>query len=126
MNAISLYNLSRFLFLKNIPFIPILIKYIIFLIFNSVVPYSAKIGKGSKLAYGGIGVVIHSKAIIGNKVVIGQNVTIGRQLDPEGVPVIGDNIYIWEFIDGHYELNLNKEQSKIELSTHNIFIDSIS
>ena len=26
--------------------------------------------------------------------IIGQGVTIGRQLDPEGVPVIGNNVYI--------------------------------
>ena len=65
-----------------------------FLIFNSVVPGSAIIGEMTKLAYGGIGVVIHSKASIGRKVIIGQNVTIGRKLSPDGVPVIGDDVYI--------------------------------
>ena len=94
MNAISLYKVSNYLYKKNIPLLPLAIKYTNFLIFNSVIPYSAEIGKSSKFAYGAIGVVIHSKAIIGDKVIIGQGVTIGRQLDPNGIPVIGNNVYI--------------------------------
>ncbi|WP_018394773.1 serine acetyltransferase [Bacillus sp. 37MA] len=94
MNAIKFYRIARFLYEKKIPFLPKIIKAIIFLLFNSVVPYSTKIGKDSKFAYGGIGVVLHGRAIIGEKVIIGQGVTIGRKLDPAGVPVIGDNVYI--------------------------------
>lgn len=94
MNAINIYRLANWLYLKKVPFVPLILKYLIFLIFNSVVPYSTKIGKGSKFAYGAIGVVLHSKTTIGNKVIIGQGVTIGRQLDPDGVPKIGNNVYI--------------------------------
>lgn len=94
MNAITLYRISNWLYRKKIPFLPLMIKYFIFLIFNSVVPYSTKIGKGTKFAYGAIGVVLHSQAIIGEKVIIGQGITIGRQLDPDGIPVIGNNVYI--------------------------------
>lgn len=94
MNAINLYRISNWFYIKKIPFIPIFFKYLIFLIFNSVIPYSTKIGKGSKFAYGAIGVILHSKTIIGDKVIIGQGVTIGRQLDPDGIPIIGNNVYI--------------------------------
>lgn len=94
MNAIKLYRLSRYLHLKRIPLIPKILKALTYLLFNSVVPYTAVIGEKSKFAYGGIGTVIHSKSIIGKKVIIGQNVTIGRALDPSGVPSIGDNVYI--------------------------------
>lgn len=94
MNAVHLYRIAFFLHRKRVPFLPLLIKYFIFFIFNSVVPYTTVIGRQSKFAYGAIGVVLHGRAIIGDKVVIGQNVTIGRQLDPDGVPVIGSNVYI--------------------------------
>lgn len=94
MNAIIFYKIAHFLNNKKIPFIPFFIKGLIFVLFNSVVPYTAVIGKSSRFAYGGVGVVIHGKAIIGDKVIIGQNVTIGRQLDPKGVPIIGDNVYV--------------------------------
>ncbi|TMN77037.1 MULTISPECIES: serine acetyltransferase [unclassified Pseudoalteromonas] len=94
MNAIKLYRVSAFLEGYGIPILPYFIKALIFLVFNSVVPPTAVIGRNSKFAYGAIGVVLHAKCIIGDKVIIGQGVTIGRQLDPDGVPVIGDNVYI--------------------------------
>ncbi len=94
MNAIYIYRISNYLFNKKIPFIPLLLKLFNFILFNSVVPYDARIGKRSKFAYGAIGVVLHSKCQIGENVIIGQNVTIGRQLDPDGVPTIGNNVYI--------------------------------
>ncbi|WP_258070697.1 serine O-acetyltransferase, partial [Vibrio jasicida] len=94
MNAIILYRISNFLYLNKVPLLPRFIKAVIFVMYNSVVPYSTKIGRYSKFAYGGIGVVLHSKVTIGEKVIIGQNVTIGRQLNPEGIPTIGNNVYI--------------------------------
>ena len=77
LNAMEFYRISRWLYLHNIPFIPKLITLMIFLIYNSKVPYEAEIGKGTKLGYGGIGVVIHKKSKIGNQCVISQHVTIG-------------------------------------------------
>lgn len=94
MNAIKLYRVGRWCYKHKIPLIPFITKALIFLIFNSVVPYTTQIGDESRLAYGGIGVVIHGRSIIGKRVIIGQNVTIGRALDPEGIPNIGDNVYI--------------------------------
>ena len=94
MNAIDLYRVSRWMYKHQIPVIPKLIKGFTYILFNSVVPYTAEIGEGSKLAYGGIGCVIHSRAKIGRCVILGQNTTIGRSLDPEDFPSIGDNVYI--------------------------------
>jgi serine O-acetyltransferase len=94
MNAIYLYRLASRIHGWGIPLLPSAIKFLCFLIFNSVVPYTCKIGVGSRFAYGGVGVVIHSRAVIGSRVIIGQGVTIGRQLDPDGIPTIGNNVYI--------------------------------
>lgn len=77
LNAIFFYRISRWLYLLHIPFLPKLITLLIFLLYNSKVPYQAIIGKGTMLGYGGIGVVIHSETTIGNNCVIGQNVTLG-------------------------------------------------
>ncbi len=63
--------------MHRIPFIPKLVTLLIFLIYNSKVPYLARIGKGTKLGYGGIGVVIHSESVIGRNCSVGQQVTIG-------------------------------------------------
>ncbi|MFZ7174289.1 serine O-acetyltransferase [[Pasteurella] aerogenes] len=94
LNAVFIYRISHKLYLWKIPFFPLILKYLIFLLFNSIVPFSAKIGRGTKFAYGGIGVVLHSKCVIGNNCIIGQGVTIGRKLNPQGVPMIGNNVYI--------------------------------
>lgn len=65
------------MYLHHVPILPKLITLLIFLMYNSKVPYQAKIGRGTKLGYGGIGVVIHKGSIIGNNCMISQNVTIG-------------------------------------------------
>lgn len=95
MKNISSYQaLAHMLYKKNIPILPKIIYYIQFLIFNSSVPYQCKIGKNVKFAYGGIGVVVHDKAIIGNHCIIGQGVTIGGKSKQYKRPVIGDYVYI--------------------------------
>lgn len=94
INAYFFYRLSNILYRFKIPFFPTIIKGIIFLIYNSVIPYQAKIGKGTRFAYGGIGVVIHKRAVIGTKCVIGTNVTIGGKSGHYQVPIIGNNVYI--------------------------------
>jgi serine O-acetyltransferase len=94
MNAIDLYRMGNKCFRKKIPLVPKIMYFLTFFMFNSVVPYTAKIGKDSKFAYGGMGVVVHSGAVIGERVVIGQGATIGRSLDPKDIPTIGNNVYI--------------------------------
>ena len=49
---------------------------------------------GTKFAYGGIALVIHSRAIIGKNCIVGQCVTIGGRSRHYDVPKIGDNVYI--------------------------------
>ncbi|MEL0609336.1 serine O-acetyltransferase [Vibrio echinoideorum] len=65
-----------------------------FVLFNSAVPHSVSIGKGSRFAYGGIGCVIHARAKIGSNCVIGQGITIGGRSKHESVPTIEDNVFI--------------------------------
>ena len=72
LNAIFFYRIPRWLYLHHVPFLPKLITLIIFLIYNSKVPYQAEIGEGTRLGYGGVGVIIHSKAKIGLYCFVGQ------------------------------------------------------
>ena len=88
------YKLANWLYCHKIPFLPTLLWRIMYVMFNSSVPASCCIGKGSSFAYGGIGVVIHSRAIIGKNCMIGQGVTIGGKSGWYEVPVIGDNVHI--------------------------------
>lgn len=63
-------------------------------LFSTWIPSSASIGTNFKVGYWGLGVVIHSDAVIGNNCLISQNVTIGRKSKDRRVPVIGDNVYV--------------------------------
>lgn len=95
INAICFYRISRWCYIHHIPLIPKLTTLFIFLIYNSKIPYQAEIGEGTILGYGGIGVVIHSKAKIGKNCVIGQQVTVGGGNSKyPGLPEIGDNVRI--------------------------------
>lgn len=99
MNAIQLYRIGNYFHRKKIPFIPKLVQNLIFLVFNSYIPSSATIGANTRFAYGGIGVVIHSDAIIGEGCLLGQGITIGAKeafasVNANKCPEIGDNCYI--------------------------------
>lgn len=95
LNAIYFYRISRWLYLHHVPVLPKLITLLIFLMYNSKVPYQANIGKGTKLGYGGVGVIIHSKSVIGSYCMIGQHVTIGGGNSKyPGLPVIGNHVHI--------------------------------
>lgn len=60
-----------------------------FFLYNSVVPASAVIGSGTKFSYGGIGVILHERAVIGKRCKIGQGANISGKCRS-----IGDDVYI--------------------------------
>lgn len=91
LSTIRLYQISRQCYLNGLLEGANFIKDFIRFKFNSIIPYTAEIDEGTRLGYGGIGVVIHTKAKIGKNCVISQNVTIGSR----GInPIIGDNVFI--------------------------------
>ena len=91
---ILFYRIANFLHSIKLPLIPKLIYYLQYLLFNSSVPPSVVIGEGTKFAYGGIGVVIHHRSIIGSNCIIGQGITIGGKSKVHKVPIIGNKVYI--------------------------------
>ena len=93
MNAMGLYRVGNWLHRHRVPFLPRVIYYLTFLIFNSAIPPSYQIGPGSRFAYGGIGVVLHARCRIGKDVMIGQNCTLGGSFGSD-VPTVGDNVFI--------------------------------
>jgi serine O-acetyltransferase len=94
INAYILYKISNKLFNWGVPLLPKIVKGLIFLIYNSSIPYQCIIGSGSTFAYGGIAVVLHKRTVIGKKCIIGTNVTIGGKSNHYDVPSIGNNVKI--------------------------------
>src|SRR3712207_3541581 len=94
MTAIHLHRLAHRLHARGVPLLPAVLYRCIFLLFNSSIPPATRIGRGSWLAYGGMGVVLHAEVIIGQRVFIGPQVTIGGRSGSTVMPVIEDDVYI--------------------------------
>jgi serine O-acetyltransferase len=93
MNAIYVYRIAHHLWEIRVPILPELFRWLIFVIYNSVIPAQCLIGKGSMFAHGGIGVVLHPDCKIGERVMIGQGVTIGGTFG-SGTPIVGSDVWI--------------------------------
>ena len=94
MNLIKVHRIGHFFHRYKIPVLPRVIRFIIFLMYNSDVPSRVVFGKNTLFGHSGIGVVVHQKAVIGDNCIIGQGCTIGgRSKNPE-VPIIGNKVYI--------------------------------
>jgi serine O-acetyltransferase len=94
LNIYNWYRFSHSLFKYKVPLLPKLVSYLIRFIFSAWIPYSASIGHGTVFGYGGLGIVIHGRAVIGKNCHIDQNVTIGGTSKKYDVPVIGDYVFI--------------------------------
>ena len=88
------YRMSHWLWKHHVPLLPTLLWRLQYLLFNSSVPGSCTLKQGVTFAYGGIGVVIHARAVVGRNCMIGQGVTIGGKSGWWEVPVIGDDVEI--------------------------------
>lgn len=81
---------------RRIPVLPgLLNKLLIRIPFGCQIGSGTKLGKGTCLAYGGLGVVIHDRAVIGARCYIGSGVTIGGTSGKHDVPVIEDDVIIY-------------------------------
>ncbi|WP_156946261.1 serine O-acetyltransferase [Clostridium akagii] len=94
MTAIKMYRIANYLYRNKIPLLPKIFYRLIYLINNCHIHYQTHIGKGTVIAYGGIGVVIHKKAAIGQNCVIESCVTIGGRSNIEKLPVLGDRVFV--------------------------------
>lgn len=93
-NVYNWYRFSRMLYLWGIPVLPVLFKYLIRLVFGCHIPFTADIGKGTVIGYGGIGIVIHDRCIIGENCVIGSCTTLGGTNHKYNVPELGNNVLV--------------------------------
>ena len=92
---ILIYKVVYVLNKWKIPLIPDFInKIFIRLLFGCQIGTGAKIGKKVILGYGGLGVVIHPRAVIDDFVNIGPGVVIGGTSGKYEVPKVGENTII--------------------------------
>ncbi len=99
--AVAVYRYGRWAKTVKIPILSLLLKVIAFILFKLTeitsgisLPASADIGKGFLVGHFGY-IILHSNVKMGENCSIGPGVVIGtRGAGSEGVPVIGNNVYI--------------------------------
>ena len=64
------------------------------ILFSAHIPPEVQIGEGTHLGYGGLGIVLHSEAVIGRNVLVSPGVVIGGRSGIPGAPIIEDNVLI--------------------------------
>lgn len=93
--SLIFYRVGNLLHRKNVPVFPKLCTILGQIILGAYVPSTCHIGHGSKLAYGGSGVVIHAAASIGKNCVISPGVVVGGRAKSGSIPIIGDNVQLF-------------------------------
>lgn len=95
MNSMAFYRIARTLRSKGFGPGASFFDMLNYLIFGCIVPSHARIGEGTHIEHRGVAVVINRRAVIGARCSIGAQVVIGgRGKDIEGVPIIGDDVYL--------------------------------
>lgn len=94
LGPIELHRLSRQLSRWRLTPLSYLLDRLIRVLFACWLPHSATIGKGVRLGYGGLCVVIHHDSVIEDEVHIDQGVTIGGNARQRGVPRILRGSYL--------------------------------
>lgn len=92
--AFRIYLLSRWFHDRRIPLKSVLLRALNRILFATVLPPGARIGKNVLFSYNGLGTVVHKRAVIGDHAVIGTTVTIGGRAGHEAVPDIGEGTMI--------------------------------
>src|SRR5215468_2030413 len=90
----ALYQCSQTPYSWQIPMLPKLLNYFMRFVFTASVPYTAVIGRNTSFNIFGMGVVIHSRTVIGDNCEISHHVTIGGRGGFPEVPVIGNDVFI--------------------------------
>ena len=67
------------------------------ILFSCDIPFTANIHRSVDFMHNGLGVVIHSRSVIGKNTIIYQNVTLGgngKEKSLNGPPIVGENVII--------------------------------
>jgi serine O-acetyltransferase len=92
---VKIYSFIYTLHRLRVPLLPNIInKIFIRILFGCQIGTGTKLGKNVVLGYGGLGIVIHPRAVIGDNVNIGPGVVIGGTSGKYEVPRVGENTII--------------------------------
>jgi serine O-acetyltransferase len=95
---LKLHSIGRWCHLHHVPVVPRLIKVLMFVFFNCILPPEVSVGTGTTFHHHGWCVLVHESVEFGSNCNIYNQITIGGGHDgPDGPPiriVIGNNVNI--------------------------------
>jgi len=92
--VVLLHRIAHALHGWGVPVLPLVVALVNRLVFGCWIGPGARLGARVSLGYGGLGVVVHGRAVVGDDVRVGPGVVIGGRSKEWGVPVIGDRCVI--------------------------------
>ncbi len=91
---LKMQKLAHALHAQGFPRVAQAVSRLLRLVFAAHLPPEARIGDGTELGYGGIGVIVHKDAVIGRNCLLSPGVVIGGRSGKDGAPVIEDEVLI--------------------------------
>lgn len=93
--SLVFYRIGNWLHLRSIPVIPRICTVVGRLVLGAYIPSSASLGKRVKIAYGGSGLVIHPRAVIGDDCLLSPGVVIGGRGGHTEVPILEAGVQVF-------------------------------
>lgn len=93
--SLLFYRVGHRLYRMRVPGLPKLCTVLGQVVFGSYIPAECQIGSNCKVAYGGSGLIVHPRAVIGDNCLLSPGVVIGGRGNHFAVPVIGNNVRIF-------------------------------
>lgn len=93
--SLIFYRVGHRLHRMGIPVFPKLCTVLGQVVFGSYIPAECLIGSKCKVAYGGSGLIVHPRAVIGDNCLLSPGVVIGGRGEHYDVPRIGNNVRLF-------------------------------
>jgi serine O-acetyltransferase len=93
--SLVLYRIGNWLSVRKVPFLPRLATLANHLLLGAHIPSECTIGKGTKLAYGASGLVLHPHVVIGRHCLLSPGVVVGGRGHHLDVPVVGSDVKLF-------------------------------
>ncbi|MDE5759101.1 MAG: hypothetical protein K2H85_10895, partial [Allobaculum sp.] len=88
------WKVSNWCYLHHMTLLAAFVRLFIRIIFSADVPYSLTIGKGTKFPHCALGALFHPDSVIGENCCILHGVTLGGKKGINGLPIVGNNVFI--------------------------------
>jgi serine O-acetyltransferase len=93
--SLFVYRVGNWLSVRRVPVLPRFATLLNRIVLGAYIPSECTIGAGTKLAYGGSGLVLHPRVVIGPRCLLSPGVVVGGRGGHAVVPVVGSDVKLF-------------------------------